>query len=178
MKTKILPIISLALAISSPLGHAEGAKAAEPLYPVRLFMGTCVAGHGEPAEVARLAKALGIEPAADKVARRYLGGNTGDAWYVNNDQGEFGIAVMDRKALCSVFVHGGDAAAVQASLEAGLPGEGSGLSFTRELVDDSGVLATTAYRIFRGDTMLEQWVITVSSHGGTKLAAILSYNKP
>jgi len=179
MKRRIIYSIAAALALPGSAGYAaqdDNGPALEKSYPVQLFMDTCVAGHGQAEAVASLAMKMGLEKAPEEMSKHYLLGSKGAAWYTKNEHGQFGLAALD-KGVCSVFIHQGDPETLQASLEAGLPGESTGLSHTRELVSQSGFLTTTAYKIFQGKKFREQWVISVSSLPESRLIAIISYNE-
>jgi hypothetical protein len=180
MNSRIIYSIAGALALLGSTGYAgqdDNGQALKKSYPVQLYMNTCVAGHGQAEAVASLALKMGLEKAPVEQSKHYLLGSIGTAWYTKNDQGEFGIATME-KGLCSVFIHQGNPETLQASLESWLPPESTGFSHTKELVSQSGILTTTAYKIFRGTELMEQWVITVSSLPESRLAAIISYNAP
>lgn len=166
---------AIALPGSVALAGQDSAKPAHgESYPVELFMNTCVAGRGEAGAVASQAAKSGFQVATEDIARRYLLGKAGKAWYASNEHGEFGIAVLE-DGICSVFLHKGDSGTLLASLESRLPAKNSGSHYTRELVSRTGFLTTTGYRIFHGDVLTEEWVITVSDLPESGLAAILSY---
>ncbi|WP_109764117.1 NMCC_0638 family (lipo)protein [Pleionea mediterranea] len=59
----------------------------------------------------------GGSPVSGDAAQKYLSGNAGKAWHLKNEQGRFGLTVLDN-TLCSVFVHQGEPATLQNSMEA------------------------------------------------------------
>ncbi|MCO7191043.1 MULTISPECIES: hypothetical protein [unclassified Pseudoalteromonas] len=142
--------------------------------PIQLFMGTCVIGRKSPKALEQSAKREGFVIAPEEIAQNYLKGNAGKAWYLNNDEGNFGLALLKNK-LCSVFIHQGEPNTIQASMEAWLPPKGSGFTYKKELVSQSGSLTTTSYTLYQGNSFLEQWVITVNRAKPSNLVAIMSY---
>ncbi len=144
-------------------------------YAIQLYMSTCVVGRSQPETLATQIRKQGFNPAPKNLATKYLGDNPGNAWYLKNEQGEFGVATL-ANGLCSVFIHQGDPNEIQASMEAWLPPKNSGFSYTKELTSQSKYLRSTAYKIFRDKNLMEQWVITVSNSPDSELVAILSHN--
>ncbi len=142
--------------------------------PIQLFMGTCVVGRQSPAALEQSVKRKGFVIAPEQISQNYLKGNAGKAWYLKNDEGNFGLALLEN-GLCSVYIHQGEPNTIQASLEAWLPPKGSGFTYKKELVSQSGSLTTTSYTLYQGSSFLEQWVITVNSAKPSNLVAVMSY---
>lgn len=173
-------IIAGAIAIFAGAGHADqgdDGRALSNSYPIQIYMAACVVGLGEEKVVASQAKVMGFKEAPGEKSEQYLRGNEGKAWYAKNEHGEFGIASL-KNGSCSIFIHQGNPETLQASMESWLPPENTRFSYTKELVSNSGHLTTTAYKIFRGDSLMEKWSIMVSSEPGSKLVAIMSYETP
>jgi hypothetical protein len=172
-------ILAFLIAISSYTAQADQdsseSLALRKSYPIQLYMGACVSARAQPSLVEKQAKDLGFTKANKAVASQYLQGHKGKAWVSTNEHGQFAIASQNR-GLCSVFIHQGNPETLIASMEAWLPPEGSGFSFKKELVSESEHLITRSYQIFRGNQLMEQWVITVSNQPGSGLVAIMSYN--
>ncbi len=144
-------------------------------YPIQIYMGTCVVGRGNPNAVESQAKEMGFKKAPKGIAQSYLKEQEGMAWFTENEHGRFGIATLNN-GLCSVFLHQGNPQQLQASMEAWLPPPNSGFTYKKELVSKSEYLATTSYQIYRGSSLMEQWVITVSNQPNSSLVAIMSYD--
>ncbi len=142
--------------------------------PIQLFMGTCVGGRNSPTALEQSAIREGFKTAPVEIAQKYLKSNKGKAWYLNNNEGRFGLSLLNNK-FCSVYVHQGDPLAIQASMEAWLPPTSSGFTYKKELISQSGSLTTTSYTLFRGSNFLEQWIITTNNVKNSNLVAILSY---
>ena len=171
----IAVLIQLPGCASFPVGN-DGVALRKSL-PIQIYMGTCVDGRSGPDAVESRALEIGFLPASDGVAQQYLGGNPGKAWHLEYDQGEFGLAVLSN-SLCSVFIHQGDPATLQKSMEAWLPPEGSGFSYTKESISNTEYLSTTLYQLFRSGQLMERWVITINTQPGAGLVAIMSYDRP
>ena len=146
-------------------------------YPIQLYMGACVVARAQPSNVEKQAVDMGFKEATPDVAANYLQGHKGKAWVTSNEHGSFAIASQER-GLCSVFIHQREPDKLIASMEAWLPPENSGFSYKAELVSESEQLKTTAYKIYRSNALMEQWVITTAKQQGGQLAAIMSYNAP
>ncbi|MFY8299893.1 NMCC_0638 family (lipo)protein [Pseudoalteromonas sp. SS15] len=142
--------------------------------PIQLFMGTCVVGRQSSKALEQLANREGFVIAPEQIAQNYLKGNAGKAWHLNNDDGDFGLVLLENR-LCSVFIHQGEPKTIQASMEAWLPPKNSGFTYKKELVSQSGSLTTTSYTLYQGNSFLEQWVITVNNAKPSNLVAIMSY---
>ncbi|GAB2894903.1 hypothetical protein ACCI51_03785 [Microbulbifer echini] len=175
MKYFIVLLITLFTCLSQASQDSAESLALRKSYPIQLYMGACVTSRAQPAQVESQAKEMGFLEAETEVARQYLQGHKGKAWISRNEYGNFGIAAQDR-GLCSVFIHQGSPEKLIASMEAWLPPEGSGFSYEKEIISKSGPLKTTAYKIFRGTKLVEQWVITLSSQPNSKLVVIMSYD--
>ncbi|MDP5209048.1 hypothetical protein [Microbulbifer sp. 2205BS26-8] len=145
--------------------------------PIQIFMGTCVVGRASSDAVASQALEMGFSEARSNVAQSYLRGNSGRAWHLKNEQGEFGLTALNN-SLCSVFIHQGEPEKLQASMESWLPPGNSGFSYKKELVSQSEYLTTTSYQLFRAGKLVEQWVITLNSQPDAELVAIMSYDSP
>ncbi|MEP4888858.1 MAG: hypothetical protein ABJV04_02430 [Aliiglaciecola sp.] len=158
---------------STPEKEDEG-LALRKSTPIQLFMGTCVVGRQSLLALEESAKRKGFLIAPEQIAQNYLKGNTGKAWYLNNDEGSFGLALLKNK-LCSVYIHQGDPNTIQASMEAWLPPAGSGFTYKKEFISQSGSLTTTSYTLFQSGNFLEQWVLTINSAKPSNLVAIMSY---
>lgn len=146
-------------------------------YPIQLYMGACVVARAQPSNVEKQAVDMGFTEVTPDVAENYLQGYKGKAWIASNEHGRFAIVSQDR-GLCSVFIHQGQPDKLVASMESWLPPENSGFSYKIELVSESDQLKTTAYKIYRSNALMEQWVITTAKQQGGQLAAIMSYNAP
>ncbi|WP_339897695.1 hypothetical protein [uncultured Gilvimarinus sp.] len=155
----------------------EEGQALRTSIPVQIYMGTCVVGRANPGAVGSQALEMGFSIASNEQATRYLSGNEGQAWYMNSPQGEFGITVLNN-SLCSVFIHQGDPHELQASMEAWLPPQNSGFSYTKEMTSQSASLSTYMYKIFRDNQLMEQWTITTNAQPNTGMSAIMSYDGP
>ena len=142
--------------------------------PIQLFMGTCVVGRQSPSALEASAQRKGFKPAPKEIAQSYLKGNGGKAWNLENSEGNFGLALLSNN-LCSVYVHQGNPDTIQASMEAWLPPKGSGFTYKKELISQSGSLTTTSYTLFQGSNFLEQWVLTTNNAKPAGLVAIMSY---
>lgn len=177
MKYFLVLLIALSsFAAQADQGSSES-LALRKSYPIQLYMSACVSARAQPSLVKKQAKDLGFTKADKAAASKYLQGHKGQAWVSTNEHGQFAIASQTR-GLCSVFIHQGSPETLVASMEAWLPPENSGFSFKKEIVSESEHLTTTSYQIFRGDQLMEQWVITVSKEPGSDLVAIMSYNAP
>lgn len=170
--TCLLLIVLVAL-----FGNAQSAEH-EPPFAMRIFMDVCVAGNAGSATTGQHAKALGFTKASKERAAQYLQARKGKAWALENEHGTFGVTYLTRSGHCSVIVHRGEAAVLQAGMEGSLPSADSGLTYIVEAEPDSGDLSTTTYDIFQGETILERWVITTSSNPESNVRAILSYDTP
>lgn len=163
-----------------PLVVAADQDSAESLalrksYPIQLYMGACVAARAQPVNVEKQATVMGFKEVTPDIAKSYLQGHKGKAWVASNEHGKFAIASQER-GLCSVFIHQGDPDKLTESMEAWLPPKNSGFNYKTELVSESEQLKTTAYKIYRSSSLMEQWVITIAKQQGGQLAAIMSYN--
>jgi len=143
--------------------------------PIQLFMGTCVVGRQSTEALEHSAMESGFIKAPDNIANDYLKDNAGQAWLLSNADGRFGLTLLENK-LCSVFVHQGNPSEIQKSMEAWLPPEGSGFTYKKQLLPQTGRLTTTSYTIFRNGAAIEQWVITIDGVQPTNMVAILSYS--
>ncbi|QUJ70458.1 hypothetical protein KDD30_20410 (plasmid) [Photobacterium sp. GJ3] len=143
--------------------------------PIQLFMGTCVVGRQDESALETSAQRKGFKVAPKEIAENYLKGNDGRAWYLENSEGKFGLVLLNNN-LCSVFVHQGSIDKIQASMEAWLPPAGSGFTYKKEIIVQSGSLTTTSYTLFQGNRFLEQWVLTTNSAKPSNLIAIMSYH--
>ena len=146
-------------------------------YPIQLYMGACVAARAQPVNVEKQATEMGFNETTSDIAKSYLQGHEGKAWVTSNEHGKFAIASQER-GLCSVFIHQGNPDELIASMEAWLPPKNSGFSYKTELISESEQLKTTAYKIYRSSSLMEQWVITIAKQQGGQLAAIMSYSAP
>jgi hypothetical protein len=145
--------------------------------PIQIYMETCVVGRAGPEAVESQAIEMGFSPVSGNAAHKYLSGNTGKAWRLTNEQGQFGLTVLNN-TLCSVFIHQGEPTALQKSMEAWLPPKNSGFTYKRHSRSQSEFLETTSYQIFRGGQLMEQWVITINTQPGAELVAVMSYDGP
>ena len=143
---------------------------------IQLFMGTCVIGRENASSLEQMAERKGFVEAPNEVAPRYLNGNEGKAWYLNDETGSYGLTLLESN-LCSVYVHHGDPGKIQASMEAWLPPADSGFTYKKELISQEGSLTTTSYTLYRGKHLLEQWFITINTEDDSELIAIMSYQK-
>ncbi len=168
-------LIAIISCVSQASQDSSESLALRKSYPIQLYMGACVVARAQPAQAESQAKEMGFNEVKSERANQYLQGYKGKAWVSKNEHGNFAIAVQDR-GLCSVFIHQGNPEKLMASMEAWLPPEGSGFSYKKESVSKSGPLETTSYKIFRGNQLMEQWVITLSTQPGSKLVAIMSYD--
>ena len=168
----ILQFLSFTFASDNDVGMALRKS-----FPIQIYMGICVVGRADPKAVESQALKMGFREADNETSQKYLRGNDGVAWHLINEQGEFGVTVLSN-TLCSVFIHQGDPATLQKSMEAWQPPENSGFIYKKEIVSQSGYLTTTSYKIFRGSQLMEQWVITINSQPGAGLVAIMSYEGP
>lgn len=171
----IIVILFLVSCASSPTN--EEGLALRKSAPIQIYMGTCVVGRAGPAAVEIQALDMGFTPASVDVAQKYLRGNPGKAWHLKNEQGEFGLTVLNN-SLCSVFIHQGEPATLQKSMEAWLPPENSGFTYKKESNSQTEFLSTTSYQLFRGGQLMEQWVITLNTQPSAELVAIMSYDGP
>lgn len=142
--------------------------------PIQLFMQICVVGRGNPELAARGAEKMGFDVAPDDRAEMYLSGNPGRAWFRNDESGAFGLTLLSN-GLCSVFVHQGNPATLQESMESWLPPEDSGFSYKKEQVPQGSFLETTAFQIFKSGRFIEQWMITTNAQPNPELVAIMTY---
>jgi|APSaa5957512535_1039671.scaffolds.fasta_scaffold94603_2 hypothetical protein len=142
--------------------------------PIQLFMGTCVVGRQSPLALEESAQRKGFKSAPLDIARSYLKGSDGKAWYLKNNEGSFGLALL-KNSLCSVYIHQGSPEVLQASMESWLPPAGSGFTYKKELISKTGTLTTTSYTLFQGNKFLEQWVLTTNNSKKSNLVAIMSY---
>ncbi|WP_054114293.1 NMCC_0638 family (lipo)protein [Marinagarivorans algicola] len=166
-------LILMAGCNSAPVKDDQG-LALRKSTPIQLFMGTCVVGRQSPSALEESAKKKGFVSAPKNIAENYLKGHSGQAWYLSNSEGNFGLALLKNK-FCSVYIHQGDPSTIQASMEAWLPPKGSGFTYKKELVSQAGDLTTTSYTLFQGGNFLEQWVITINNAKPSNLVAVMSY---
>ena len=167
-------IISIGGCKATPKVEDEG-KSLRGATPIQLFMGTCVVGRHSLSALEESAQRKGFNVAPTEIAQNYLKGNSGKAWFLENDEGHFGLALLENN-LCSVYVHQGEPDTIQASMESWLPPVGSGFTYKKELVSKSGSLTTTSYTLYQGSRFLEQWVLTINTSKPTNLVAIMSYH--
>lgn len=123
------------------------------------------------------AKGLDFTRLNGEASQEYLRGKKGVSWQLRNAVGEFGLVSLDN-SLCSLFVHKGNPAEIQASMEAWLPPKSSGFTVKKELVSKNNYLETTAFTIFRTGRFHERWVITTNSAPDADLVAIMTYDSP
>lgn len=174
-KNAILAVLLALLLPSAATAHADSeGSSLRGAVPVQLFMQICVVGRRDPGVAARHAEENGFEVATEELARKYLGESHGRAWWRKDERGEFGVALLDNR-LCSVFIHQGDPLTLQKSMESWLPPEESGFTFKKVRMPQTGSLETTAYRIYRSDELIEQWLITTNAQPESQLVAIMSY---
>lgn len=145
-------------------------------FPVQVYMGTCVLGRADSKNVDLLAQEKGFKEAPKEVSKKYLGNNKGRAWHLKNSDGEFGISIIE-SGLCSVYIHQGEPEALKASMEAWLPPPNVGFSYKAEQTEKNG-LTTISYELYRGDSFLERWTITLTKGSTLGLVGIMSYDAP
>ena len=175
MKSYIIAILLITVAgCKSTPQQDDSGLALRKSTPIQLFMGTCVVGRQSPSAIEDSAQRKGFKVAPKDIAQSYLQYNEGKAWYLTNNEGSFGLALL-KSNLCSVYIHQGNPAIIQASMESWLPPAGSGFTYKKELISQSGTLTTTSYTLYQGSNLLEKWLLTVNNAAPTNLVAIMSY---
>jgi hypothetical protein len=143
-------------------------------YPVQIFMKACVASYAKASHVSEQATAMGFSPLSQSDASIYLKGRNGMAWHSRSEKGDFGLG-LTQEGLCSVFIHQGEPNRLTESIEAWLPPDGSGFTYSKEQMPSPPELTTTSYKIFRGARLEDLWVLTISNQANSELRAIMSY---
>lgn len=172
--TLLLPLIFSLASTSISAASNENELSLRKSFPIQLYMGNCVINRGQSSKIEEQALKMGFTTASEEIAKPYLQGQKGKVWLGQNQHGKFAVASL-ANGLCSVFIHQGNPEILQASMESWLPPQNSGFSYKKELVSQSKELTTTAYKLFRGDSFMEQWVITVANNPNSNLKAIMSY---
>jgi hypothetical protein len=144
---------------------------------IQTYMGACVASRANPASVKSQVKDMGFTPLSGDTAQKYLSGKPGMAWSKTTSTSSYGLTLLEN-SLCSIFIHKGSPATLQASMEAWLPPANSGFTYQKNIISQRGALTTTQYQIFRSGALMEQWVITINTQANAELVAIMSYDGP
>lgn len=98
--------------------------------PIQIYMGACVVGRADPEAVESQALEMGFGQVSGNAAQKYLSGNAGKAWHLKNEEGRFGLTILDN-TLCSIFIHQGEPTTLQKSMEAWLPPKNSGFTYKK-----------------------------------------------
>jgi len=165
------------LALGALLIPLMASGAEEPLKDptIRLFLQICAATYAHTPEVAQVAEEAGLDELPGREAIRFLAGHPGRAWRGAIDARTYAVAV-EPNGLCSVFAFTGDAAKLQAAVEASLPPASTGIVVQREDLTMRPDLKSTSYEL-RGGKVQERWVVTIATDPAAPLRAILSWNR-
>jgi hypothetical protein len=142
-------------------------------FSVQLFLKTCVTSFAYAPKVALEAQAMGLDELTGNKADKYLGGQHGRVWYVENNSGAFALTLL-RAGLCTVIVHDGDGERIRAGFESWLPPSDSGITVKTEDISSQPGLTSTSYTI-HGGKINEMWTLSVSSIPESRIRAIMSY---
>ena len=142
-------------------------------FSIQLFLKACVTSFAYAPKVALEAQAMGLDEIEGDKAAKYLGGQLGRVWYVENNSGAFALTLLNA-GLCTVIVHNGDGKRIRAGFESWLPPSDSGITVKTEDISSQPGLTSTSYTI-HGGKINEMWTLSVSSITESQIRAIMSY---
>jgi hypothetical protein len=176
----VMRIGTLLLLLTARAAAVFGQAVSEPTpvelrldLPVQLFLQICATSYGDARAVEAQAERFGMTELPEDLARGYLVGNSGRAWYLEKPGEAFAVTFLDAK-LCTLFIHQGDTGRIKASLEAWLPPENSGITYKVTSVPVRGGLESTQYLLQYPDGQ-EQWILTVNTEQESAVRAVISY---
>lgn len=140
-------------------------------------MQVCVVGRGQQHSVSELALKKGMVRVQGELASMYLAGKPGLAWVDDPAEPKYAVTSLPN-GLCSVFAHVGEPKRIRSSMESWLPPNGSGFTYNSESVPSDAGISTTSYTLYRGQNVLERWVISIATSESSHLKAVMSYDAP